>query len=303
MEHYIRELRASADTELTLTQVDTEGLSSFAKLRAVLRHVVVARRICRRHDDVLVVWPLLGWLELILWCAPRRRGRCAIVFHDPIPLRRQLGLGRFSALLARHVAPFARVELICHSETAAEAVSEQLGVRPTRLPHPFVVQARTTDSVDGRVLVIGQYKPARDLELMSVIGPMLAAAGFSPRVAGRGWPTLEGWTTAVGFLSAEEFTRELSMASCVLVPYKFYFQSGVAVQALELGVPVVGYPTDFLKSLVGDRYPGLVSAEDPEAWVSAVRACHGSGPADAEGIFAGVRESWRAWVSQRAPHQ
>jgi len=166
------------------------------------------------------------------------------------------------------------------------------------LPHPFVAQDRLVQGVSGRVLVIGQYKPARDLDLMSIIGPQLLTAGFEPRVTGRGWPALDGWTVVDAFLSAEDFKRELSSALCVVIPYRFYFQSGVAVQALELGVPVVGYPTDFLKSLVGEDYPGLVRGEDAGAWVSAVEACQGVSANDAGRIASKVSQSWRDWESR-----
>lgn len=123
------------------------------------------------------------------------------------------------------------------------------------------------------VLVLGQYKPARDLSLMTAIAPLLHAAGWEPTVAGRGWPHVEGWRVIDRFMAESDFLALLSSAAMVLLPYRFYFQSGVALRALEAGVPVVGRPTGFLMSIFGERFPGAVSEwNHPGAWLAAVAA-------------------------------
>jgi glycosyltransferase involved in cell wall biosynthesis len=123
------------------------------------------------------------------------------------------------------------------------------------------------------VLVLGQYKPARDLDVMAAIAPALRAAGWEPTVAGRGWPKIPGWRLIDRFLSEDEFRQLLASAAVLLLPYRFYFQSGVALRGLEAGVPVVGRNTGFLSSILGANFDGAVDDwDDPDSWVAAVGA-------------------------------
>lgn len=75
------------------------------------------------------------------------------------------------------------------------------------------------------------------------------------------------------FLPDVEFEALLASSAAVLIPYKFYFQTGVALRALEAGTPVVGRPTGFLTSIFGESFPGAVERwSDPRSWHSAVQA-------------------------------
>jgi glycosyltransferase involved in cell wall biosynthesis len=72
-------------------------------------------------------------------------------------------------------------------------------------------------------------------------------------------------------VSEAEFRELLGGAAVVLLPYKYYFQSGVALRALEAGVPVVGRTTGFLTSILGANFQGAVQDwEDPTSWLAAV---------------------------------
>jgi glycosyltransferase involved in cell wall biosynthesis len=141
-------------------------------------------------------------------------------------------------------------------------------------PHPM----RAPDSINaaqvGRtVLVLGTYKPARDLDVMAAIAPAFRAAGWELVVAGRGWPPIPGWQVIDRFVSETEFQELLRSAAVVLLPYRYYFQSGVALRALEAGVPVVGRRTGFLTSVLGADFPGAVDDwDDPGSWLAAVEA-------------------------------
>jgi glycosyltransferase involved in cell wall biosynthesis len=74
-------------------------------------------------------------------------------------------------------------------------------------------------------------------------------------------------------MSEVEFAEELRRASALLLPYQHYFQSGVAIRAAELGVPVIGHRSPFLADLMGGDYPGFPPDDgDPDAWLTATRA-------------------------------
>jgi len=84
---------------------------------------------------------------------------------------------------------------------------------------------------------------------------------------------VSGWDVIDRFVSEAEFSELLSSAAAVLLPYKHYFQSGVALRALEAGVPTVGRSTGFLTSILGANFPGAVANwNDPESWLQAVAA-------------------------------
>ncbi|WP_407661938.1 glycosyltransferase [Mycolicibacterium chlorophenolicum] len=147
------------------------------------------------------------------------------------------------------------------------------------------------------VLVLGQYKPARDLNVMSAIAPQLRANGWQPVVAGRGWPEVPGWRVINRFLSRNEFTELLDASAVLLLPYQHYFQSGVALRALECGIPVVGRETGFLRSVLGPDFNGAVQRwDDPSSWAFAVDRA----TADAAGQIAAAQAyAFRATLDWR----
>ena len=94
-------------------------------------------------------------------------------------------------------------------------------------------------------------------------------------IRGRGWPAIDGWDLDDRFLSEEEFSAEIDAAGVVLIPYQRFYQSGVAIRALEGGVPVVGPQHPFLSNLFGDDT--LVDRRAAtERWVEAIVAAMSS---------------------------
>ena len=81
--------------------------------------------------------------------------------------------------------------------------------------------------------------------------PVLADAGFELRIRGRGWPQIAGWDVDSDFLPEETLKLEIESAAALLLPYSYYFQSGVAVRAIESSLPVVGRRHDFLEAMLG----------------------------------------------------
>jgi glycosyltransferase involved in cell wall biosynthesis len=174
-----------------------------------------------------------------------------------------------------------KTNFICHTGEAALATRQELKLAylPSVCLHPVLTQPATCDrrvpelSAGETVLVAGQYKPSRDLELLSQLGPKLRTLGLRPRIVGRGWPAIEGWEIEDRFLTEHEFETEIRSAAAIVIPYQKYWQSGVAIQALEQEIPVVGAATAFLRTLFDEDYPGLVRAgSSAAAWLAAISA-------------------------------
>ncbi len=297
--HWERQLSATLGEKVDFVRTQNEGLGRGARIWALLRHVKTARRLLRSGRPVLVTWPLLGWLEVILWASPATTVYLSV--HDPRPLRRQIGLGKASAWLARRTPSRWRPKIIAYSSVALDTIRDTLpGTSITMLPLPMMPQAPQAPTLarPRRVLVLGQYKPARDLDVLAMLGSRLPQAGIAGLIAGRGWPPVAGWEVHDRFLTEAEFDAELMSAGCLLIPYQHYFQSGVAARAVELGTPVVGAEHPFLCESLGlAGTPGIVcDVASPEAWMEAISASvETHSPVD---IFDEVRTRWHDWFVQ-----
>jgi hypothetical protein len=71
-----------------------------------------------------------------------------------------------------------------------------------------------------------------------------------------------------GFVPEDQFDVILQTSNCVVIPYDLFFQSGVAVRCLELGVPVVARRHEHIIELFGHDWPGIV--HDPTDWPDAI---------------------------------
>ncbi len=267
-------------------------------------HLAGARTAGRSGAPSLVLWPAFGWLDPLLWsrCASGSR----VIVHDPIPIRKLHGYGRAARRAARWAVQRGDVELVYHTNAAARAGSDALGTpRGSCVALHPTLSASTAVAADDRrtVLVAGQYKPTRDTTLLAALGPRLRADGFEPRIVGLGWPSVPGWTHRNEFVSEPQLAAEIATAAAVLVPYHRYWQSNVAVRALEANVPVVGGDTEFLTTLYGPTYPGLCDQHgDADAWHRAIHAVVGDHDAlDARrcAYRDRVDASWRLALSTR----
>lgn len=229
---------------------------------------------------MLVLWPQFAAVEPILWHFRNRP--TALIIHDPIPLRRTIGAGHLARSIGR-LGVGGQVELVTHTPAAASEVAKQYGTPlPMVIPHPATERRRSAVSKDrSRVLVAGMWKPSRDVALLRRIGPALRSAGYRPTLLGEGWPIMEGWEVLSNSF-VDEMTLEEGIASsaCLLLPYRYYYQSGVAIRALELCTPVVGRRHPFLASLLGVDWPGFPHNETTMGWVAAVNAAVGHGNLD-----------------------
>ncbi|MGR6971718.1 hypothetical protein ACU639_19400 [Streptomyces cynarae] len=208
---------------------------------------------------------MLGYLDIV--CVRMLFGRRGfVVLHDPDPLVRAVGYGRVLKWLARRL----NCPVVTHSEEATRVVARHGLQRIVCVPHPVLVQSSTKRPTELRsVYVLGQYKPDRDIELMESVARELPAEMIL-RVAGRGWPDVAGWSVDNRFISEGEMETILSGASTVvLVPYRRFFQSGIAMRALENLVPVVG-PADSSLAAIFGSLGTLPTGQEPQAWVRAI---------------------------------
>lgn len=277
LEHFVLRLaecfQASGTRSALLPSPNGEvGRSLHAKAAALGGHLYSARRNVHTPGANIVVWPLLGWWDMPLW--RHSTHQTFIAMHDPQPLARQSGLSPRAAAWSAFLSGSGWPHLITMSPEAHTVASKyfdpsriHLAPHPMRAPHPC-----RPKRAGQTVLVLGQYKPARDLEVMAAIAPSLRSRGWQPVVAGRGWPPIPGWKVISRFLTEGEILGLLESAAVLLLPYRHYFQSGVALRALESGIPVVGRETGFLTTILGANFPGAVDSwDDPSSWATAVQ--------------------------------
>ena len=247
---------------------EISGLSRAQKLRRVAATVASRWRTRTVEHPIVILWPAFGNLDQFTW--PASAGRRLVILHDPLPLRKSFASGNVSARLAAGFAT--RVKTVAHSDRAV-ADLELLGRRVhAQVPHPFL--ERSTPSgvqVARRVLVAGQFKEARDLELMTSLGPFLRERGYLPRIVGRGWPNVPGWDVDARFVSEEELDLELAAAEVLLLPYRRVYQSGIAIRAAELGTPTVGFVASNVSDIFGQDWAGLLQDNaTPLLWAQAI---------------------------------
>lgn len=271
LQHYTSQLERMLNASGVSTHVISvaePSLSGKGRVRW-LRNYFSALRATRRHrrrgGRLIVTWPVLGHLDRILVPIVSADRRSVIVMHDPRPLVRAVGYGRIIIALANLLSP--KNSLVVHSELAAE----HLRLRDDRLvllPHPLLSGgARPTRPSTPVVRVLGQWKPDRDLELLAALADRLGDVRME--IVGRGWPAVAGWSVRDEFVPEGELDDLIRTSSVVLIPYRRYYQSGIAARAVEMAVPVVG-TADELGAMTGRGYPFLVpNAADVSEWVEA----------------------------------
>jgi len=274
--HYRRELVSVLEASGQLTDVlefPEPSAGGGSRSRWVLRYVQALwelRRRARRPSRaarVVVTWPVLGYVDLLIIaaCLPG----AWLTVHDPVPLVRSLGYGPLSRFFARLLGQRARIIVL--SEAAADEVRNALPAATLAvLPHPILEpETRQSRPKHEVVRVLGQYKADRDLDLLKAIAQTGSAAQYA--ITGRGWPAVEGWHVDDRFVPEDELDDLIRSASVVLIPYRRFFQSGIAVRCLELGTPVVGPRNSSLRELLA-AHEGLLASERSEDWTRAAAA-------------------------------
>lgn len=293
LEHYTEALRghlrdAGVETELiSVAEPSQSGKGRTRWLVSYSRALLSAGHMARRSTvpaGVLLTWPVLGFLDVLaVKFACGTSG--IIVYHDPRPLVRSVGsspmFARLAGLLRR------RPGALVHSKQAARAMGDLgLASNLTLLPHPMLPVA---DSVQEQppgktpqIRVLGQYKPDRDVALLEELSSRLPRE-YNLEIVGRGWPDVKGWTVDARFVSEDELDGLISTSDAIIIPYKRFYQSGIAIRALEQAVPIVGRAGTSLRDLYGPR-SGLLVTESGEqrdtaigGWISAIEHALGQG--------------------------
>ena len=299
--HYRRELVSVLEASGQSTDVlefPEPSAGGGSRSRWVLRYVQALWELRRRGRRpsrparVVVTWPVLGYVDLLIIaaCLPG----AWLTVHDPVPLVRSLGYGPLSRFFARLLGRRARIIVL--SEAAADEVRNALPAATLAvLPHPILEpetrQSRPTHEV---VRVLGQYKADRDLDLLKAVAQTGSAAQYA--ITGRGWPAVEGWHVDDRFVPEDELDDLIRSASVVLIPYRRFFQSGIAVRCLELGTPVVGPRNSSLRELLA-THEDMLADELAFDWARAATAAIALSADELEDLSRSVRaRARRLWA-------
>jgi hypothetical protein len=243
--------------------------ADYGKVRWLFEYLVRAgRRVARdRPDAVVATWPVLGYWDLTILTMFVRRP-VYLVMHDPRPLVYARGYGMLAKALARRQT---RGAILAHSPAAVQAITREASMpRVLDVLHPMLAprQAPRPTGVYRNIRVLGQYKADRDVAGLQRLAAD-APNQWRLEIIGRGWPPIDGWHIRNEFISEADFDELIRTSHAVLIPYSRFFQSGVAVRALEWCVPVVGPHASSLQIALGDDCPWLVRDGD---WGSALAA-------------------------------
>ena len=314
LKHYATELRdvigaTDIEAKAEIVAFDEPSISGRGKLSwcwEYFRTLLAFRK--SRGALVLIVWPVFGFLDILL--ARLVIGANALVIiHDTKPLVRAVGYDRFSRVLGGIVSR--RGSIIVHSQAAYDDLgSERLQRKSVVLAHPILECSRNSPTVTATsgapvVRVLGQYKPDRDLHAMQGIGAGAPARGALLEVAGRGWPSIEGWNVVDQFVTESQLDDLIESSDVVLIPYRRFYQSGIAIRCLEHGISVVGPAGTSLDDLLGVGSHLLVRASrDPAAeWWRAIDYATASRGEEAEAAARNWRQrALRSWSDFLASH-
>lgn len=317
LHHYteaLRQLLIDAGGTVEVISFDEPSVRGTRRARWLLHYIavlagVVLRSRPRSHSRMVVTWPVLGYWDFLFLAVVRATGiRPTVVLHDPEPLVHAVGYSKAPRKLARLLFP--NSGLIVHSQAAQVVVDANgMGGMTSVLPHPVLRELLTfTGPRSEAVRVLGQYKPDRDVRILESIGH---AAGQDAvlEIWGRGWPRVEGWDVHEGFVSEERLNELIHTSSAVVIPYRRFYQSGIAIRALECGVPFVG-PQDSSLSDLYDSTTGLLvssqGASDGASWWSAIRRARSMSAQDleraAQSAFERASKSWSLWLGSDVPN-
>ncbi len=274
--------------------------ADYGKIRWISSYLWGVRKEAARHspDSLFASWPAVGYWDIPILARIARRRPTYLVIHDPRPLVHARGYGHFAAALARRQA---NINLVVHSSQAAVAVREEAGLSNVfEVLHPMLKPRQATPPVGSQriVRVLGQYKPDRDIKGLRLLAAN-APATWRLEIIGRDWPLLNGWSVRNAFVSEESFDQLLRTSDVILIPYTRFYQSGVAVRALECGIPVVGPSASSLQVALGKSSPWLVKDGD---WVRSVLAAvdrgWSEGYAMARDLYSRVISNWSDFLAE-----
>ena len=310
LKHYEEEIRSvlaatgAAVTTHRFDEPSSSGQRSVFWLWSYVCALIGARfKVKTSHSRILVLWPVLGYFDLAMIGLLGLKN-VSVVMHDPHPLVRAVGYSKIARRLAVWVG--SQVRLVAHSHKAQEVICEDFPSSTIDLlPHPVLPPTSSVGTQQERsvVRVLGQYKADRDLVALEELGRELSKTA-DLEVHGRGWPAIEGWKVVEGFVTELQLDELVAGSAVVLIPYKRFYQSGIAIRALEMGTPFVGPKESVLAEMLGDASPLLVQEQLNNEWSRAVRYAIEHGAQVARQAALRWREvsvcSWSTWVDPGA---
>jgi hypothetical protein len=270
LEHVLR----TCGIEISRIDVLEPSSAEYGRGRWLYSYFSGARRLVEqvRPDLLIAAWPAVGYWDLAVLTAIGRNRPMYLVVHDPDPLVYARGYGTVAKAVARRARSGA---VVAHSPDAVRAIS--VGARMPRVLealHPML-RPQTAPPLPGErptVRVLGQFKVDRDVAGLERLASS-APPDWQLEIVGRGWPAIHGWRITSEFVVEDRFDELVRTSDVVLIPYSRFFQSGVAIRALEWGVPVVGPYASSLRTALGADCPWLVRDGD---WLPAVAAAVGA---------------------------
>lgn len=301
--HYTKSLNHVLQACGVLTcRIDVVEPSSadYGKVRWLFGYLSRARRLVAQEtpDAIISTWPTVGYWDLPVLTLIAGRRPVYLVMHDPQPLVYARGYGRPARTLARRSKSGA---ILAHSPDAVQTISDDVGMpRVFEVLHPMLVPRRAPhlSTIQRNIRVLGQYKVDRDIGGLKRLAAR-ASSDWHLEIFGRGWPSVDGWDVRNEFVSETYFDELVRTSHAIIIPYSRFFQSGVAVRALEWGVPVVGPYTSSLQIALGKDCRWLVRDGDWSAAVlAAVQEDRDQVSARAQALYDRVISSWSTMLQQ-----
>jgi GT2 family glycosyltransferase len=307
LHHFEREQQsvlAGERTDIVQDRIIEPSVSGRSRLSWIWSYVrmVLAASSSSRHRSGrtvhLVLWPVLGYFDVILLGLLLKK--TSLIVHDPHPLVRAIGYGKIARSLATLFAN--RVEIIALSQTAATEIKADVPrLKLTTLPHPIEAPAEIVAALDAGlpvVQVLGQFKKDRDVQALEHIAKHLDGSAIF-RIDGRGWPEVAGWENSSRFVPEEELEQIIASSAVILIPYRRFYQSGIAIRSLERLTPVVGPRDSSLADILGPDSQ-LLAGTEYESWGVAVDfALLGGESITRNAAFAWRKKclhEWAAWA-------
>jgi glycosyltransferase involved in cell wall biosynthesis len=227
-----------------------------------------------READVVVSGMTHVWTPLVAPSLAKAGVAFVPVVHDAVPHPGDFALG-WRWRFAREIGA-ARAAV-----TLSDAVAENLADRLPRLPLirmrlPALLTGRSTHKPGGptqglRLLFFGRVRAYKGLDLLRDAFRQLRAAHpeTSLRIVGEGDAEacapgiglLPGVTIENRWVAEAEIPSLIAGADAVVLPYREASQSGIAPQALALGVPLVATPVGGLPEQVRPGHGGVLAEE------------------------------------------
>lgn len=248
------------------------GLGGFAT--GLLRVPGLARRLVEqaRGADLVLQGMTHTWTPLVAPALAKAGIPFVPVVHDAAPhpgdpafawgwrLRRELGAARAAVALSDAVAATLR--------------REAPGLPVIRMALPALLQGSPapprTAGTGLRLLFFGRLRAYKGLDLLRDAFRRLHAAhpDATLRVVGEGdaeacapgLSALPGVTVESRWVAEDAITALLAEADAVVLPYREASQSGIAPQALAMGIPVVATPVGGLAEQVREGRGGVLAA-------------------------------------------